>query len=56
MDRVPAQFKQIDVTRAIKGTLAAGLPVKRTEIDRTGKIVVIVDTGDPDDNEANDWD
>jgi hypothetical protein len=37
----PAQFKQADVTRAVKGAVAAGLSVGRVEIDRDGKIIVI---------------
>ena len=35
-------FKQVDVTRAAKGVIAAGLPIERGEIDREGKIVVTV--------------
>lgn len=50
----PASFKQIDVTRAAKGALAAGLPVARMEIDRDGKIIIIVDNGTP--QTVNDWD
>lgn len=36
-----AAFKQVDVTRAAKGALAAGLEVGRIEIDRDGRIVVV---------------
>lgn len=51
-----AGFKQVDVTRAAKGVLAAGLPVGKVEIDREGKIVIL--TRDPDEgsSSANDWD
>lgn len=36
-----ATVKQIDVTRAVKGAVAAGLAVARIEVDhRTGKIVI----------------
>jgi hypothetical protein len=38
----PARFKQSDVRRAIQGAMAAGLSVARVEIDRDGKIVIIV--------------
>jgi hypothetical protein len=34
-------FKKCDVTRAVKGAAAAGIDVRRVEIDREGKIVVI---------------
>ena len=37
----PAKFKQVDVTRAVKGAVAAGLAVGGFKIDpRTGEIVV----------------
>ena len=41
MHRAPAVFKQIEVTRAVKGVLKAGLKVSRAEIAPTGQIVVI---------------
>lgn len=34
-------FKQADVTRAIKGAIAAGMKVARAEIDQSGRIVVV---------------
>ena len=40
MARAPSTFKQADVTRAVKGAIAAGLEIVRVEIDRAGKIVV----------------
>ncbi len=36
----PAQFKQIDVTRALKGAAAADMEVGWFEIEPGGKIVV----------------
>lgn len=51
----PAAFKQIDVTRAAKGVVAAGLPVGRVEIDRDGKIVILIADGGKT-AEPNDWD
>ncbi|MGR3368819.1 MAG: hypothetical protein ACU0CC_07570 [Sagittula sp.] len=55
MTNRPTIFKQADVTRAVKGVVAAGLSVARTEIDRDGKIVVII--GAPGSaKDANDWD
>ena len=47
MARTPSAFRQQDVTRAIRAADAAGCPVRRVEIDRDGKIVlVIVDAKD----------
>ena len=40
-------FKQADVTRAIKGALAAGMKVGRAEIDQSGTIVIISSTEEP---------
>jgi len=55
MSRGAHKFKQGDVTKALKGAVNAGLAVKRFEIDRDGKIVVIA--GRPDGQEqANEWD
>jgi hypothetical protein len=45
MSRVAQTFRQSDVVRAVKALRAAGEAVARVEIDRDGKIVVIV--GDP---------
>lgn len=59
MARGPCTFRQQDVTRALRATMAAGVSVQRIEIDREGKIVVVA--GRPDDaSEAgaggNEWD
>lgn len=43
MSKGPQKFKQGDVTRALKGAVNAGLAVKRVEIDRDGRIVVITE-------------
>jgi len=41
MARKPATFKQADVTRAVRGAVAAGVDVACIEIDaRTGNIVI----------------
>jgi hypothetical protein len=34
-------FTQADVSRAVKGARAAGLPLTRVEIDQAGKIVLV---------------
>jgi hydroxymethylglutaryl-CoA reductase len=60
MARGPSNFRQQDVTRALKAVAAAGGTVVRVEIDsKTGKIVVI--TAEAADQllkarEANEWD
>jgi hypothetical protein len=41
MSRGPQSFKQGDVTRALKGAVAAGIDVKHVEIGRDGKIILI---------------
>ncbi len=38
--RAPSTFKQGDITRAVKGAIAAGVDVARVEIDQTGKIII----------------
>ena len=38
----PARFTQADLKRAAAGVRAAGLQVSRVEVDRDGKIVVVV--------------
>jgi hypothetical protein len=41
MARATATFRQSDVTRALRGPVAAGVDVARVEIDaRTGNIVI----------------
>jgi hypothetical protein len=58
MSRAPARFTQRDLARAIKGAVAGGLTVQRVEVDKAGKIVVIV--GEPGKADAvapnNSWD
>jgi hypothetical protein len=46
MARGACKFTQADVARALKGAKAAGVDVGRVEIDKDGKIVVVV--GKPD--------
>jgi hypothetical protein len=50
-------FKQTDLLRAIKTFQKAGLPVARAEIDRDGKIVVVVGEGKTiQESTVNEWD
>ena len=41
MARSACTFKQQDVTRALRATLAAGVAVLRVEIDKDGKIILV---------------
>jgi hypothetical protein len=58
MSRRPAAFRQLDVTRALRGTVAAGIEVQRIEIGPDGKIIVV--TAKPAeaaaDDGGNEWD
>jgi hypothetical protein len=53
-------FKQTDLLRAIRTSQKAGLSIARVEIDRDGKIVVVVGEGKSTDEKrmtnANPWD
>jgi hypothetical protein len=42
MSRGEQVFRQTDVTKALKATVSAGMSVRRVEIDRDGKIVVVI--------------
>ena len=42
MSRGPLPIKQADVTRALKGAVAAGVEIARVEIDpRAGSIIIL---------------
>ena len=41
MARGPCTFKQQDVTRLLKATVAAGIEIQRIEIEPDGKMVVV---------------
>jgi hypothetical protein len=58
MSRGPSKFRQRDVTRALRATVAAGIAVKRVEIEN-GEIAMVI--GEPDEPnggniEKNEWD
>jgi hypothetical protein len=42
MARGALSFRQTDVTRAVRAVLAAGQQPTRVEVDRAGKIIVIL--------------
>jgi hypothetical protein len=60
MSRGQQTFKQRDVTKAIKATVKAGIPVERVEIDKNGKIIIVTakaeDVVNGDNPEKNEWD
>ena len=53
-------FKERDLPRALRGTAKAGHRAQRVEIDKSGKIVVVIEHGEqpdtPAEPEANEWD
>jgi hypothetical protein len=56
MSKGQQTFKQGDVTKALKAAANAGMSVKRFEIDRDGKIIVIADGPLPLASPVNEWD
>ena len=44
------------LAKAIKATVSAGLSVERVEIDRDGKIIVVIGTPNLDAANDNEWD
>ena len=59
MSRGQQTFRQSDVTRALRAIVKAGIAVRRVEIERNGKIVLVAATprdGDGDKPEENEWD
>jgi hypothetical protein len=44
MARGRCTFRQKDVTRALRATVAAGIEVQRVEVAQDGKIVLVVGT------------
>lgn len=55
MARGPCTFRQHDITAAVKAVTAAAVPVARVEIDKNGRIVVVI--GKPGDEQSkNEWD
>jgi hypothetical protein len=55
MSRRPCVFRQRDVTRAVKAVAAAGVTVAKVEVDKDGKIVVVVGEAGKTQPNANEW-
>ena len=45
MSRAASTFRQNDLTRAVKGVVAGGEKIAQVEIDKDGKIVLILENG-----------
>jgi hypothetical protein len=61
MARHASTFRQNDLTRAVKGAVAAGVKIAQVEIDKDGKIILIAENGDrqpikPANEGVNEWD
>ena len=60
MSRRPPKFSQTDVTRALRGARAAGVQMARVEIDKDGRIILMVakptEHSDNVGGELNEWD
>ena len=59
MSRRPSTFRQRDVAAAIRGAIAAGCTVARVEVDKDGRIVVIMIDKEQSPEKAagaNEWD
>ena len=62
MPRSPQIFRRTDLTRAIKGAIAAGVEIARAEIEpKTGKIVIVfgksvASSSTADSGEQGGWD
>jgi hypothetical protein len=55
MSRGPQRFRQRDLTRAVRAVTAAGMSVAKVEVDKAGKIVVVVGPPDKTEAEPNEW-
>jgi hypothetical protein len=51
-------FKEVDLTRALSAARKAGIEVARAEVDRAGKIILVLKNGDEAASaaERNEWD
>ena len=61
MARGACTFRKQDVTRALRATVAAGVNVRRVEIDKAGKIVIVAgkpspEKGEENQTDMNEWD
>lgn len=57
MSRGPQKFRQADIAKALKAAKAAGVGVRRIEINPDGKIIVVAGKMEPgtDPIDVNEW-
>jgi hypothetical protein len=55
VSRGPLPFRQTAMTRAVRAVVAAGLTVQRIEVDKAGKIIVVVGEPGKATAECNEW-
>jgi hypothetical protein len=56
MARRPLTFRQRDVVAVVKAVERAGHQVGRVEVDKDGKIVVVIVTDGKSQGNGNEWD
>lgn len=58
MGQGPCTFKEVDLIRALKAAKKAGVQVARAEVNRDGKIVLVLnrDSEARLDSKQNEWD
>jgi hypothetical protein len=59
MVRAPCTFRRGDVTRAIRAVEAAGQKIRKVEVDKDGKVVIVIAQDDASamvDSKRNEWD
>jgi hypothetical protein len=57
VSRGPQAFRERDLTRAVRAVAKAGVPIAKVEVDKAGKIVVVVgEPGKAELDQRNEWD
>jgi hypothetical protein len=56
MSAARSTFRKTDIKRLLQAAADAGVKVKGVEIDRAGKMVLVVDHGGAPDTAPNPWD
>jgi hypothetical protein len=58
MGHGPCTFKEVDLIRALRAAKKAGVEIKRAEVAKDGKIVLVLnsDGGALPNSERNEWD